>query len=218
MRPLRLWRVLCAGVGVGIVLAQVAAAATLTRLVAVKGKVRIEGSSNIDTWQVESKAVSGFLEVGPEFPLNSGQKSSVGPMEGRGEVTVEVRSLKSVEKDGKPFSNKMDEIMYEALRAKQDPQITFRSSRLVLRRAGKVSSSPDEFDAHGQLVVGGAAKEMTVPVNLLLLANHQVKMWGSTTIKMTDFKIEPPSPTITLGLIKTDDEVKVSFEWVLAPR
>ena len=216
MPRVRFHIVLCVWIGLGLSWTQVTSGATLTRLVAVKGKVRIEGSSNIDTWQVESKAVSGFLEVGPEFPLSSGQKTSPGPVEARGEVVVEVRSLKSVEKDGKPFSNKMDEIMYEALRAKQDPRILFRLSRMVLRSVPRVSSSPNELDAHGQLVVGGAGKEMALAINSLSLPGNQVKIWGSTTIKMTDFKIEPPSPTITLGLIKTDDEVKVLFECVLA--
>ena len=35
---------------------------------------------------------------------------------------------------------------------------------------------------------------------------------------MTDFKIDPPAPKIALGLIKTGDDVKLIFEWMLAPR
>jgi hypothetical protein len=30
---------------------------------------------------------------------------------------------------------------------------------------------------------------------------------------MTDFGIKPPAPAVGLGLIKTADEVTVTFEW-----
>jgi hypothetical protein len=32
-------------------------------------------------------------------------------------------------------------------------------------------------------------------------------------LKMTDFGIQPPSPAVALGLIKTADEVTINFEW-----
>jgi hypothetical protein len=35
-------------------------------------------------------------------------------------------------------------------------------------------------------------------------------------VRMTDFRIEPPAPKIALGVVKTGDEVKLSFEWVVA--
>jgi hypothetical protein len=31
---------------------------------------------------------------------------------------------------------------------------------------------------------------------------------------MTDFGMKPPAPSVGLGLIKTADEVKLTFEWV----
>ena len=41
---------------------------------------------------------------------------------------------------------------------------------------------------------------------------------GSTAVKMTDFKITPPAPTAAVGLIKTGDEVKLTFEWVVGKK
>jgi hypothetical protein len=35
---------------------------------------------------------------------------------------------------------------------------------------------------------------------------------------MTDFGIEPPAPKIALGAITTGDDIKFSFEWVVAKR
>jgi hypothetical protein len=33
---------------------------------------------------------------------------------------------------------------------------------------------------------------------------------------MTEFGIKPPAPAIGLGLIKTGDDVKITFEWMTA--
>jgi hypothetical protein len=35
---------------------------------------------------------------------------------------------------------------------------------------------------------------------------------------MTDFKIDPPAPKIALGMIKTGDDVKLIFEWMVAQK
>src|SRR5581483_472245 len=204
-------RIVAAWVCLGWLSACPSSAAQMTRLVAVKGKIRIEGTSNIDSWQVESKSVSGFLQAGPELTANGAQKLAPGPVEARGEVLVETSSLKSVEKDGKPFSNKMDEIMYGALRARENPKIIFRLNRLILRVPARVGRSPSEYEAQGQLVVAGVANDTTLRVSLEELAGNQVRIWGTTTLKMTDFRVEPPSPTIALGLIKTGDEVRLSY-------
>ena len=32
---------------------------------------------------------------------------------------------------------------------------------------------------------------------------------------MTTFEVKPPAPKIALGMIKTGDDIKVSFEWLV---
>ena len=91
----------------------------LQRFAARSGsKVRIEGTANIihPTWQVESPIIGGSLELGPGFPLAAGQALEPGPVPARAKAFISVRSLKSVEKDGRPYSDRMDEVMYEHLR------------------------------------------------------------------------------------------------------
>jgi hypothetical protein len=186
-----------------------------TRLDCVKSRLRIEGTSNIDTWQVESKSVTGFFEPRNELPLRHDLQLHPGPVEARGNLALDVRTLKSVEKDGKPFSNKMDEIMYEALRAARHPKIEFQLDRLGIKAFPHDATEPLDADAAGQLTVGGMTREVNIPLRLMALPGGQVRISGATAVKMTDFRISPPSPTITLGLIKTGDEVKLSFELVL---
>jgi len=39
----------------------------------------------------------------------------------------------------------------------------------------------------------------------------KMKTSGSTSVKMTSFGIKPPAPKVALGLISTDDDVKISL-------
>jgi hypothetical protein len=189
-------------------------------------KMRIEGTSNVHDWQVEGTIIGGFMEVGPGFPAEPGQTATPGKMDAKAEAFISVRSLRSVEKDGRPYSDAMDGIMYEKLKASEDPttkkvpypKIEYRLTELVLKEAPKVKDGAYVFDTKGDLMVAGVTKNISMPVNVTPMADKKLKVTGSISIKMTDFKIEPPAPKIALGLIKTGDDVKLIFEWMLAPR
>ena len=79
-------------------------------------KIRIEGTSNIHDWQVESPFIAGMIEAGTGFPTEPGQAVTPGKVEAKADVFIQVRALKSIEKDGKPYSDKMDEVMWEHLK------------------------------------------------------------------------------------------------------
>jgi len=197
------------------------AADSTTRFYARSGsKMRMEGTSNIHDWQVESPLIGGWMEVGPGFPTEPGQAATPGKMEVRAEPFVMVRSLKSLEKDGKPYSDKMDEVMYEHLKAADDPhaRIIYRLTEMVLKEAAKGKDDPYAFDTKGDLVVAGVTNQISMPVNVLPMGDKKLKITGTVTVKMTDFKVEPPAPAIAMGMIKTGDAVKLIFEWIVAPR
>jgi hypothetical protein len=181
-------------------------------------KMRIEGTSNIHDWQVESPFIGGMMEVGPGFPTEPGQAATPGKVPAKVEVFVQVRSLKSVEKDGKPYSDKMDEVMWEHLREAANKRIVYRLTELTLKEAPKAKDAPYVFDAQGELIVAGTTNKIALVVDVLPLPDNKLKVTGSTKLKMTDFKVEPPSPKIALGLIKTGDEIKLIFDWRLAQR
>ncbi len=209
------------GVNVALLLAaglSVQAAET-TKFFAKSGsKIRIEGTSNIHDWQVESPLIGGFIEAGPNFPTEPGQACTPGKIEAKAEPFLMARSLKSIEKDGKPYSDKMDEIMYEKLKAQESPRIVYHLTDLVLKESAKSKDDPYVFDSKGELVVAGVTNTVSMPVKIQPLGEKKLKVSGTATLKMTDFKIEPPAPKIALGLIKTGDEVKLVFEWMLAQR
>ena len=195
-----------------------AAGQTTTFAARSGSKMRIEGTSNIHDWQVESPFIGGFIEVGPNFPMEPGQAVTPGKVEAKGDVFIQVRSLKSLEKDGKPYSDKMDEVMWEHMKETDNKRISFRLSDLTLKEAPKAKDAPYVFDAKGELAVAGVTNKITMTVNVLPLGEKKLKITGTTNLKMTDYKIEPPSPKIAMGLIKTGDDVKLIFEWMLGPR
>jgi hypothetical protein len=181
-------------------------------------KVRIEGTSSIHDWQVEGKLIGGYLEAGPGFPVEPGQSVQPGKVEARADVFIPVRSLKSVEKDGSPYSASMDEIMYEKLLLPTNPRILYHLTGLVLKEAPQGTNTSCVFDATGDLVVAGVTNKVSMPVNVTPLGDKKLKITGRTATKMTGFGIKPPAPAIALGLIRTGDEVKLIFEWVVGQK
>jgi hypothetical protein len=171
--------------------------------------IRIDGTSTVHDWEVESKIVGGYMEVGPGFPVDAAQ-AKPGKVEAKVEVFIPVRALKSL-KDGKPYSNAMDGIMYEKLLEATNKQIKYSLTEMTLTEAPK-GDGPLKFSTKGNLTVAGVAKEISMPVEMKIDGN-KLKFSGKVAVKMTDFKIEPPAPTIALGAIKTGDDVKLSVDW-----
>jgi hypothetical protein len=181
-------------------------------------KMRIEGTSSVHDWQCESPFIGGSLEVGPGFPTESGAAVKPGKIDAKGEVFITVRSLKSLEKDGKPYSDAMDDRMYEAMDATKNPKITYRITSLALKDAAASKDKPYIFDSTGDLIINGVTNSISMPVNVMPMADKKIKISGTTTVKMTSFKVVPPAPKLALGLIKTGDDVKVIFDWIVAPK
>jgi hypothetical protein len=208
--------VLFAGiVALSCVAAVTASAADLTRLGAVSGsKMRIEGTSAIHDWQVESPLILGVLEVGPNFPLEPGQSVSPGKVDAQGQATVKVQSLRSIEKNGSFASDTMDLKMYNMMSYTNHPIIVYRLTGLTLKEVPKDKNDPYVFDSTGELAIAGVTNKISMPVNVLPQAGGKIKITGSVGLKMTDFKIEPASIVIA----KTGDDVKIKFEWMLGKK
>jgi len=173
-------------------------------------KMRIEGTSTIHDWQVESALIGGFIEVGPCFPVEPGQVVAPGKVQARVEAFVPVRSLKSIEKDGEPYSDRMDDVMYEKLENPRYARIRYRLEELTLKQAHPEANSY-EFESRGQLTVAGVTNIISMPVTVVPLGGRQLKVAGRCRVKMTDFGIKPPSPAFLP--IKTGDDVNLIFEW-----
>lgn len=170
-------------------------------------KLRMDGTSTIHDWHAETDIIGGSMELEATFPDASG-KSAPSAVKPKVEVKIPVRSLKS--SGGK----RMDTVMQEHLKFEQHKVIEYR----VLELAPKAGAA-GQFDAKGTLSIAGVTKTNTMPVTIERVENTKLKVKGITSLKMTDFGIKPPAPEILgLSVIKTGDDVKLSFEWVTEPK
>lgn len=186
-----------------------------TRLDARSGsKMRVEGTSTIHDWQIESPLILGYLEVGPNFPLEAGQNVTPAKVEANGEAIIVVKSLRSVKEDGKPYEDKMDDKMYHMMSYTNYPKIVYRLNDLTLKEAPKDKSAPYVFDSKGELEVAGVTNAISMPVTVTPLEGGRVKISGTIALKMTDFKIEPANIIVA----KTGNDVKVKFDWVVGQK
>ncbi len=178
-------------------------------------KVKIEGASTIHDWTVEGQIISGFLEIEPGFQTDATLKSVPSLTTGKAnpivKVSIPVRSLKS----GKTL---MDQIMQDAMKEKEFRKIEYTLTEMKLKEAPPAAGGPYKFDTKGDLAVSGVTNKISMEVSMERVDKDRVKFIGSIPLKMTDFGIKPPAPSVGLGLIKTGDEVKVSFEWLTALR
>lgn len=171
--------------------------------------MKMDGTSTIHDWTMESATIGGSIEADARFP----DSALSDPKAARPSVQafLPVRSLKS-------DSKRMDEVMQKHMNATTHPKIEYRVIELKPKSAAGTTGAL-QFDAVGALTIAGQTRTNTMPVTIEKLADKKLKISGTADLKMTDYGVEPPAPSI-LGLspIKTGDEVKLTFVWVTAPK
>lgn len=172
-------------------------------------KVKIDGTSTVHDWTVESGIIAGYIQFEASEPLDFNKTMSDLKVTPKVEVSIPVSSLKS----GKSL---MDEVMHDAMKIKDFKKIEYTLKEMKPRehKAGE----PLQFDTKGDLTVSGVKKEIDMVVTMEPVEGSKLKTTGTKQLKMTDFGIKPPAPSLGLGLIKTADEVTISFEWITAKR
>ena len=105
----------------------------------------------------------------------------------------------------------MDDIMWDNLKVKDNPYITYKLTEWKPR--DRKPGEPLQFDTKGDLTVAGVTKPIDMVVTLTPEGN-KLTATASKELEISDFGMKPPSPSLGLGLIKTADEVKVTFDWV----
>lgn len=172
-------------------------------------KVTIDGTSTLHDWTVEGQIIGGQLDLDSSFSTDPAKNTSKpGPVKAKVTVSVPVSSLKS----GKAL---MDTVMQDTMHMDQHPKIEFALTDLELRDPPK-AGEPLRFNCKGDLTVSGVKKAIAMPVAIEQVAEGKLKIVGSVPLKMTDFGMKTPAPKIAMGMIKTGDDVKIGFTWVVA--
>jgi len=178
-------------------------------------KVKLAGDSSLHEWTMEGTIIGGFLEIDSAVKIDTAEKTIAGLTGGkvntRAQVSIPIRSIKS----GK---SSMDSAMQDAMNQKTFPKIEYRLSELVLKDMPHAAGTPFQFESTGELSMNGVTNKISMPVTIDRVDKSKLKITGSVPLKMTAFHIKPPTLTV-LGLgIKTDDNVKVSVDWLVAPQ
>jgi len=173
-------------------------------------QMKIDGTSTLHDWTIKSGVIGGKLELDSKF-LADPTKAQPGKVPASAEVFIPVRTLKS-------YMTKMDTVVYQAMNMTNYPKIEYRLTDLTLKETPKAADGPYSFESKGQLAVNGTTNPVAFPVTIT--RNGKIlKTAGSYTLKMSDYKVQPPSPSIPIiGKIKTGDEVTLTFDWATAEK
>jgi polyisoprenoid-binding protein YceI len=100
----------------------------------------------------------------------------------------------------------MDTKTYEAFNSEKNPYITFKMKAFTQKIVGNDILMAIE----GDLTMNGFTNLIMLSVTGKTLANGDIQFTGSRSLKMTDYKMKPP--TAMMGTIKVGDEVTVKFD------
>ena len=153
--------------------------------------VTVEGTSNVHNWHATSTELTSTIQMAAPPAAGSKVESVT--------LSLPVVSLKS----GK---GGLDKNLHKALKADQNPTITF------VMKTYNAQPQGDAFAAviTGLLTVNGVEKEITANATMSGDTKTGLKALGSATFKMTDFGVKPV--TALMGTIRTGDQVTVKFD------
>jgi len=156
--------------------------------------IKVLGTSNVHDWTIASTA----MESQGEFKFDGEKLAGLSGFS----FSTEAKSLKS-EHSG------MDTRTYKAIKADQYPKIVYKLSSAVVT---PVSKNKYLIKTKGDLTIAGATQAITMDVTAVVNADNSITCTGSEKIKLTDYKIDPPS--FMLGAMKVYDDLTIQFNLV----
>jgi polyisoprenoid-binding protein YceI len=181
--------------------------------VAGGSKVKIDGTSSLHDWTVTGPQIDGKVEFLIKVPDGATAKqitqAILADPKVKGDVAIPVSSLKSTKKD-----KDMDKKMYEALKSKANPTISYYLTELKVVSESNPDRTDFQVQTTGELTIAGERRTLKMPMAIEVLDGRQLRITGRTWIKMSDYNIK--RITALGGMIKCGDTVEVKVEWLLA--
>jgi YceI-like protein len=177
--------------------------------------VKIAGTSTAHDWEMEGVAIGGYLELGAGVVLDKAQAAPAGLQGDKLPLTVYARiPVGSIHSKADHLPDVMDNLMQKNMKADNFPLIQYTLTDMTFK-APHAAGQPFNFDAKGDLVIAGKTNKVSFPVVLEPLEQGKIKVTGATSVKMTDYGVDPPTPNFGLGIMKCGDDVKISINWTL---
>ncbi|MDP4185994.1 MAG: YceI family protein [Bacteroidota bacterium] len=162
-------------------------------------QMMISGTSNLHDWTSQVKKLSGEILV----DFNDGNLEGIRQTN----IRIDALSLKSSK------GGIMDHKMYGALNAKTYPEISF-----ILTKTTSIRQASGNYyvSGIGNLSIAGVTMPVDLEIKGRVLPNGDVEISGEKKLKMSTFKITPP--TALLGTLKTHDDITVSYTIIVKSR
>lgn len=160
-------------------------------------KATIQGTSSLHDWESDITKILFKGSVQSEGKTLKSIKDV--------EVKVPVASIKS--KEGKIMDNKT----YDAFKYEKNPFIIYTFN---VAQAKTDNNNAVSIETTGNLTMAGTTKPVVLAAKGKVMDNGDLHLTISKKLKMTDFKMVPP--TAMMGAIKVGDEVTVNFNLVLS--
>jgi len=178
---------------VGLVFLTISVAQAQTYKIVPKiSSLKIEGTSSVHEWESTSDQVFGDMILVSDAKNGKQIQSLV--------VKIPVKSIKS----GKGI---MDSKTYDAFDNDKNPLITFQLTDVAPL---KFSGKDGEAMVSGNLNMAGFTKKINIKSSGKTLSDGSFQFKGSVPLKMSDFKMKPP--TAMMGVLKTGDAVTIKFD------
>ncbi|MHA7944653.1 YceI family protein [Formosa sp. 3Alg 14/1] len=156
-------------------------------------KLSVFGTSSLHDWEVVAEKQSGSITV---------EKASE-------TASINALNFKVIAESLKSGKSGMDKNAYKALNTKKFESIDFKLTKVnsITPKGNGVYT----VKSTGDLTIAGTTNAIQLNFTLTL-TDSNAKLAGSHTLKMTQFKIDPP--TAMFGTITTGDELKIEFNTV----
>jgi len=166
------------------------------------GQATVSGTSTLHDWTVKGNVIKGNVVFSGEL------NTAAPPITLQSiDLVVPVDSLKSTEGD------RMDNTMYDALKLKQYPTITYKLTAASLKSVPSQPGAAYHFGANGQLIVAGTSHPIYLDLAVVPHDDGRMTITTDVGMKMTDCGVTPP--TAMLGMIKSGDIITVNVTWQL---
>lgn len=190
-----------------IPLASLALAAAATAVSAHAGSVRTLSKSSQITVDGQS-SVRAFTCKVRSLRAESDDEPVAGvPLPERVKLAVTGGQLEIAAKALDCGDATMNQHMYDALKAEQNPQIRFRIASVEV---GASEGEAIPVKLKGELTLSGRTLPISVSATATPTATGGVRLQGSHLVRMTDWGVNPPS--LFFGTLKVRDSVVVRFD------
>jgi polyisoprenoid-binding protein YceI len=156
--------------------------------------VKVLGSSNVHDW---IEIATGLTSQG-DFKFEGDQLKSLHSFS----FAVDVKSLKSEHES-------MDNRTYKTIKADKFPTVTYKLSSAVVML---VQKNKYTIKATGDLTIAGSTQTVVLNVNTVVNADNTITCTGTQSIKLTDYKMDPPS--FMLGAMKVKNDLTIQYNLV----